>query len=332
MSAAQKRAARGARAAGAESRRRQRPRSPTWISRDPAVVAAYVADPLVHDRDRAAAGALHRRRRRDGAWRARRAGSVPTLLLYAGSDRCVAPRRQRAPSPRRRRAALVDGATFEPLFHEIFNEPEQARSWRAGAWLERATPGRGRRPTLDAPPPTEEPAMNARDPLQPIQTDEAERARPLRRPRLGRRDRPGAHRLHRGAGEEPDVRRRLAGARLHRARGPRRRELGRAQAGAGAEARGRPPRGPHAGDLLRRAGDAPAATSRRRHDLPLRPPRQAARVQRLAQRPRPVDAEATRTACSTAAAAPTTATRSTPRSRRSRRSTGRASRGRAASA
>ena len=36
------------------------------------------------------------------------------------------------------------------------------------------------------------------------------------------------------------------------------------------------------------ATQAPAAT---RHDLPVRPPRQAARVQRLAQRPRPVDAE-----------------------------------------
>ena len=57
---------------------------------------------------------------------------------------------------------------------------------------------------------------------------------------------------------------------------------------AGPQARGRPPRGAHAGDLLRRAGDAGRA---HRHDLPLRPPRQAARVQRLALRPRAVDAE-----------------------------------------
>ena len=64
----------------------------------------------------------------------------------------------------------------------------------------------------------------------------------------------------------------------------------------------------------------------------VRPPRQATRVQRLAQRPRALDAEVSRTACSTAAAAPTTATRSTPRSPRSWRSTRRASRGRAASA
>ena len=59
----------------------------------------------------------------------------------------------------------------------------------------------------------------------------------------------------------------------------------------GLEARGDPPRGPHAGDLLRRAGDAPRRQRRRRRDdLPLRPPRQAARVQRLEERLRPVDA------------------------------------------
>ena len=97
---------------------------PEWISRDPAVVAAYSADPLVHDRDHAAAGALHRRRRRVRA-RARRAGRVPTLLLYAGADRCVAPAGSAAfaaAAP----AAVVTCAAFPPLFHEIFNEPEQA--------------------------------------------------------------------------------------------------------------------------------------------------------------------------------------------------------------
>ena len=60
-----------------------------------------------------------------------------------------------------------------------------------------------------------------------------------------------------------------------------------------------------------------AATKRGldRHRAAVRPPGQAARVQRLAQRPRPLDAEVSRTACSTAAAAPTTVMRSTPRSR-----------------
>jgi alpha-beta hydrolase superfamily lysophospholipase len=45
---------------------------PDWISRDPAVVHAYVQDPLVHDRVARAPGALHRRWRRTGA----RAGAV----------------------------------------------------------------------------------------------------------------------------------------------------------------------------------------------------------------------------------------------------------------
>jgi alpha-beta hydrolase superfamily lysophospholipase len=97
---------------------------PAWISRDPAVVHAYQIDPLVHDRvtprlvrfivDGGAAvrGAA-------AAWR------VPTLLMWAGSDRCVAPAGSAAfaaAAPR----DLVSAREFKPLFHEIFNEPEQA--------------------------------------------------------------------------------------------------------------------------------------------------------------------------------------------------------------
>ena len=95
----------------------------TGISRDPAVVAAYRADPLVHDRIAprlvrflADAGptvlALAPR------WQ------VPTLLLYAGSDRLVVPAGSAAfaaAAP----AALVTARPFASLFHEIFNEPEQ---------------------------------------------------------------------------------------------------------------------------------------------------------------------------------------------------------------
>jgi alpha-beta hydrolase superfamily lysophospholipase len=108
---------------------------PSWISRDPAVVAAYRDDALVHDRvvprlvrfivD---AGALVRRRA--PAWQ------LPTLLLYAGADRCVAPRgsaefASAAPS------SAVTTVCFPALYHEIFNEPERAevltrlRSWLA---------------------------------------------------------------------------------------------------------------------------------------------------------------------------------------------------------
>jgi alpha-beta hydrolase superfamily lysophospholipase len=97
---------------------------PQWLSRDAQVVRNYVADPLVHDRitprlarfivdgGAAVAGCAD-------AW------SVPTLLLYAGSDRCVAPAGSAgfaAAAPQ----ALVAVHEFRPLYHEIFNEPEQA--------------------------------------------------------------------------------------------------------------------------------------------------------------------------------------------------------------
>ncbi len=108
---------------------------PAWISHDPAVVAAYVADPLVHDR---VTPRLVRFMRDGGAqvhaeaprWK------VPTLLLWAGSDRCVAPAGSQAfaaAAP----AGVLRAQCFAPLFHEIFNEPEKQevfavlRSWLA---------------------------------------------------------------------------------------------------------------------------------------------------------------------------------------------------------
>ncbi len=109
---------------------------PEWISRDPAVVAAYVADPLVHDRitPRLArfildGGALVRRLA--PLWR------VPTLLLWAGADRCVAPRgsaafAQAAPT------GIVEAQDYPALAHEIFHEPERdAVMARLQAWLTR---------------------------------------------------------------------------------------------------------------------------------------------------------------------------------------------------
>jgi alpha-beta hydrolase superfamily lysophospholipase len=109
---------------------------PEWVSRDPAVVAAYIADPLNHDRITprlarfivdAGAGAL----RRAATWR------TPTLLLWAGADRCVAP----AGSAAFAAAAPADVLTaqrFPALYHEIFNEPEQAEVLAAlTGWLAR---------------------------------------------------------------------------------------------------------------------------------------------------------------------------------------------------
>ncbi len=96
---------------------------PAWISRDPVVVKAYEDDPLVHDR----VTLRLVRFMLDGGEQVRQHAtnwSVPTLLLYAGSDRCVAPNgsaafAQMAPN------ATVTAREFRALFHEIFNEPEQ---------------------------------------------------------------------------------------------------------------------------------------------------------------------------------------------------------------
>jgi alpha-beta hydrolase superfamily lysophospholipase len=96
---------------------------PEWISRDAQVVRNYRADPLVHDRvtPRLVNYLLAGGRcvaERAGAW------NVPTLLLYAGSDRCVAPAGSAgfaAAAPQ----AQVAAHEFRALYHEIFNEPEQ---------------------------------------------------------------------------------------------------------------------------------------------------------------------------------------------------------------
>ena len=109
---------------------------PEWISRDPAVVKAYAASPLVHDR---ITPRLARFFVDGGAFvRANAARwKVPTLLLYAGSDRCVAPAGSAAfaaAAPQ----SVVTAQVFPALFHEIFNEPEQADVFAAmKAWLDR---------------------------------------------------------------------------------------------------------------------------------------------------------------------------------------------------
>ena len=107
---------------------------PAWISRDPAVVKAYVNDPLVHDRVtprlvRFIVEGGDRVLRQAARW------ALPTLLLYAGSDRCVAPAGSAAFAQAAPREA-VSTREFAPLFHEIFNEPEQAEVFAAlNAWL-----------------------------------------------------------------------------------------------------------------------------------------------------------------------------------------------------
>ncbi len=108
---------------------------PDWISRDPAVVRAYRSDPLVHDR---ITPKIVRFILDGGATVLERAPrwQVPTLLMYAGADRCVAPRGSAAFAA----AAPTSAVTTRPfpaLFHEIFNEPEQQEVLATlGHWLQ----------------------------------------------------------------------------------------------------------------------------------------------------------------------------------------------------
>ena len=96
---------------------------PAWVCSDPEVVRAYVADPRVHDRvtprlvrfivDAGASVEAAAAR-----W------ALPTLLMWAGADRCVAPRgsaRLAAAAP----PGVVAARPWHGLAHEILNEPER---------------------------------------------------------------------------------------------------------------------------------------------------------------------------------------------------------------
>lgn len=109
--------------------------NPRGLSHDAAVVQAYRADPLVHDRismrlahfiTEAAPATLALAAR----W------SVPTLLLYAGTDKLVDPAGSRAfaaAAP----PEVVAAQCFEPLYHEIFNEAQPEPVFAAlQAWLQ----------------------------------------------------------------------------------------------------------------------------------------------------------------------------------------------------
>lgn len=107
---------------------------PEWLSRDAEVVRAYRDDPLVHDR---VSPRLVRFMVDGGAWVRQLAPQwrMPTLLMHAGADRCVAPAGSAAfvaAAPR----AWVSAREFKPLFHEIFNEPEREQVFdMLQAWL-----------------------------------------------------------------------------------------------------------------------------------------------------------------------------------------------------
>ena len=108
---------------------------PQFISHDPAVVAAYRADRLVHDRisgrlARFIATAGEKVEALASHW------TVPTVLLYAGDDRLLnakGSQRFAAAAP----AGVVTTVCFETLYHEIFNELDAEPVFQAlKRWLD----------------------------------------------------------------------------------------------------------------------------------------------------------------------------------------------------
>ncbi len=116
----------------------------TLLSRDPEVVRAYLADPLVHDRISARlarfivdAGAFVRAQA--PRWR------VPTLVIWGGADRIVDPAGSAAfaaaASP-----AVVTARHYPALYHEPLNEPERDEVIaRLVGWLSTLRPTSGDR-------------------------------------------------------------------------------------------------------------------------------------------------------------------------------------------
>ena len=110
-----------------------------YISHDPAVVKAYEADMLVHDR---ISGLLARFIADSGPATVALAKrwTVPTLLMYAGADKLVNPAGSRvfgAAAPPR----TVMTKCFDKLYHELFNEVDREQVFAfMQRWLDQRVP------------------------------------------------------------------------------------------------------------------------------------------------------------------------------------------------
>ena len=95
----------------------------TYVSRDPAVVRAYVEDPLVYRGKTTARLAAEIARTMERVTAEARRITLPILIVQAGADRLVHPDGARAlhetAGSRDKTIRVYDG-----LYHEVFNEPE----------------------------------------------------------------------------------------------------------------------------------------------------------------------------------------------------------------
>jgi alpha-beta hydrolase superfamily lysophospholipase len=111
-----------------------------YLCRDPEVIEAYCNDPLVHDRISP----------RLAQWLAVQGKaclamapqlSVPTLLMFAGTDRLVSEAGSRAFADVATRK-LMTVKYFAPMYHEILNDPERRQVLSAMRhWLDDVTAG-----------------------------------------------------------------------------------------------------------------------------------------------------------------------------------------------
>ena len=105
------------------------------ISRDPAVVQAYVADPLVYHGRLPARTVAELARAVDAFPVAVRSITVPTLIMYGTADGLCPPRGS-VMLGEEIGAADKTVIAYEGVYHEILNEPERERVLGdVGAWL-----------------------------------------------------------------------------------------------------------------------------------------------------------------------------------------------------
>ena len=104
------------------------------ISRDPAVMNAYVADPLVHDHISARLFSVIQS---NGSMAIEQAASlkVPTLLMHGSADRLTS--MQASQEFAAKAGSIVTLRIWDGLYHELHNEPEKADVIQVmTAWLD----------------------------------------------------------------------------------------------------------------------------------------------------------------------------------------------------
>jgi acylglycerol lipase len=97
---------------------------PSLISRDPAVVSAYIEDPLVHHGKLPARTVTELASAIESFPDGVRAITIPTLIMYGTDDRLCPPRGS-VMLGERIGSADITVTPYDGLHHEILNEPEQ---------------------------------------------------------------------------------------------------------------------------------------------------------------------------------------------------------------